>query len=181
MIKVEDKRGFTIIEVLIVLVIAAVILLIVLLAVPTLARYTRNHGRKSEVQRIAAAIIANEGAPPNSPQTSTWMSSDCQNILDQSADLVYFSNLTCQTYIGQNYPLIGGFTLEYVTTSTNIGFSNPNEDTLLLMTNPQGYRCNNFGSGPVAVDTFSYRYKMALFYTLEIPDGLFEWHCLSIE
>lgn len=50
------SKGFTIIEVLIVLAIAGVIILAVLIAVPTLQRNSRNSGRTSEASRIAALV-----------------------------------------------------------------------------------------------------------------------------
>lgn len=54
----KDERGFTIIEVLIVLVIAGLIMLIVFLAVPALQRNSRNTTRKNDAARILSA--ANE-------------------------------------------------------------------------------------------------------------------------
>lgn len=50
------QQGFTIIEVMIVLVIAAVILLIVFLAVPALQRNSRNTQRKNDVSRVASEV-----------------------------------------------------------------------------------------------------------------------------
>lgn len=50
------NKGFTIIEVLIVLAIAGLILLIVFLAVPALQRNSRNTQRRDEVSTIAAAV-----------------------------------------------------------------------------------------------------------------------------
>lgn len=50
----SNQEGFTIIEVMIVLVIAAVILLIVFLAVPALQRNSRNTQRKSDVSNLLA-------------------------------------------------------------------------------------------------------------------------------
>lgn len=50
------QQGFTIIEVMIVLVIAAVILLIVFLAVPALQRNSRNNQRKNDASRALSAI-----------------------------------------------------------------------------------------------------------------------------
>ncbi len=50
------NSGFTIIEVLIVLVIAAFILLIVFLAVPIEERHSRDNERKQDVQKIVAAV-----------------------------------------------------------------------------------------------------------------------------
>lgn len=51
----KDNKGFTIIEVLIVLAIAGLIMLIVFLAVPALQRNQRNNARNSDASRIAAA------------------------------------------------------------------------------------------------------------------------------
>ena len=52
----KDNKGFTIIEVLIVLAIAGLIMLIVFLAVPALQRNQRNTARNNEASRISAAI-----------------------------------------------------------------------------------------------------------------------------
>lgn len=52
----KNNKGFTIIEVMIVLAIAALILLIVFLAVPALQRNSRNTARKGDVSRISAAV-----------------------------------------------------------------------------------------------------------------------------
>lgn len=61
--KLNNQKGFTIIEVLIVLAIAGLILLIVLLAVPALQRSQRNTSRKADVGRIGSAateFVANQ-------------------------------------------------------------------------------------------------------------------------
>ena len=64
----KSERGFTIIEVMIVLAIAGLILLIVFLAVPALQRNARNTTRKNDVAAILAAISEyesnNNGALP---------------------------------------------------------------------------------------------------------------------
>jgi prepilin-type N-terminal cleavage/methylation domain-containing protein len=52
----KDNKGFTIIEVLIVLAIAGLIMLIVFLAVPALQRNQRNNARNNDASRIAAAV-----------------------------------------------------------------------------------------------------------------------------
>jgi prepilin-type N-terminal cleavage/methylation domain-containing protein len=54
--KLKDQKGFTIIEVLIVLAIAGLILLIVFLAVPALQRNSRNTQRKNDVQNILGGL-----------------------------------------------------------------------------------------------------------------------------
>lgn len=64
----RNNKGFTIIEVLIVLAIAGLILLVVFLAVPALQRNARNTQRKSDVSSVLGAVgeyVANNtGALP---------------------------------------------------------------------------------------------------------------------
>lgn len=76
--KLKQSKGFTIIEVMIVLAIAGLIILIVLLAVPALQRNSRNAAMKSDVSAIAAGTSEyatnNDGRTPNaagSPATVT--------------------------------------------------------------------------------------------------------------
>src|SRR5215213_10133376 len=54
--KLRNQKGFTIIEVLIVLAIAGLIMLIVFLAVPALQRNQRNNAHNSEAARIAGLV-----------------------------------------------------------------------------------------------------------------------------
>ncbi len=67
-LKKSDAKGFTIIEVMIVLAIAGLIILIVLLAVPALQRNGRNTAIKNDSSAITAAIAEfasnNDGALP---------------------------------------------------------------------------------------------------------------------
>lgn len=58
----EQVKGFTIIEVLIVLAIAGLILLIVFLAVPSLQRNSRNTAIKNDVQNVVGGIGEFQGA-----------------------------------------------------------------------------------------------------------------------
>ena len=69
-LKKSDNKGFTIIEVMIVLAIAGLIILIVLLAVPALQRNGRNTAIKNDASAIAGGISEfasnNDGIGPNS-------------------------------------------------------------------------------------------------------------------
>ena len=56
MLQQKKNKGFTIIEVLIVLAIAGLIMLVVFLAVPALQRNSRNNARNADAARIAGAI-----------------------------------------------------------------------------------------------------------------------------
>jgi prepilin-type N-terminal cleavage/methylation domain-containing protein len=53
---IKSEKGFTIIEVLIVLAIAGLIMLVVFLAVPALQRNSRNSQRNSDASRVSAAV-----------------------------------------------------------------------------------------------------------------------------
>ncbi len=67
-IKLKDQKGFTIIEVLIVLAIAGLILLIIFLAVPALQRNSHNTAMKNDVASVLGGVseyqAANNGALP---------------------------------------------------------------------------------------------------------------------
>jgi len=69
-LKRTDQKGFTIIEVMIVLAIAGLILLIVLLAVPALQRNSRNTQIKNDAAAVAGGVSTfqsdNDGSTPNS-------------------------------------------------------------------------------------------------------------------
>ncbi|MDQ5953755.1 MAG: hypothetical protein QG562_419 [Patescibacteria group bacterium] len=56
MLKKSNQKGFSIIEVLIVLAIAGLIMLIVFLAVPALQRNSRNTAREADASKILAAV-----------------------------------------------------------------------------------------------------------------------------
>lgn len=70
----KQQKGFTIIEVMIVLVIAAVILLIVFLAVPALQRNQRNTSFKNSVAAVLAGVTEfqnnNNGVAPTAVATT---------------------------------------------------------------------------------------------------------------
>jgi prepilin-type N-terminal cleavage/methylation domain len=69
----QTKKGFTIIEVVLVLAIAGLIFLMVFIALPALQRGQRDQARKSEVGTVSSAISSyqsnNRGAAPNADAT----------------------------------------------------------------------------------------------------------------
>lgn len=84
--KLKDAQGFTIIEVMIVLVIAAVILLIVFLAVPALQRTSRNNQRKSDASRVNSAVaeyVSNSGGS---------LPTDTTSVLNIAGTLAFYDN-----------------------------------------------------------------------------------------
>ena len=56
MINTQDKKGFTIIEVVLVLGIAALIFLMVFIAVPVLNRNQRDTARKNDLSLVSTAV-----------------------------------------------------------------------------------------------------------------------------
>ena len=82
----KDNKGFTIIEVLIVLAIAGLIMLIVFLAVPALQRNQRNNARNSDASRIAAAIsecLANRNGQTASCDTTALDANFCSTAASE--------------------------------------------------------------------------------------------------
>ena len=81
----NKNRGFTIIEVMIVLAIAGLIMAVVLLAVPALQRTQRNNARRNDATHLAGLVsdyVSNHGGtlPNTSPFTTTGESfSQLQN------------------------------------------------------------------------------------------------------
>ncbi|HEX4774340.1 MAG TPA: prepilin-type N-terminal cleavage/methylation domain-containing protein [Candidatus Saccharimonadales bacterium] len=89
-----DAKGFTIIEVMIVLAIAGLILLIVFLAVPALQRSSRNTNRKSDAGRLASSIsnfVSNNNgtAPSTAPNLTT--------VVQDAGTLGIYTGLTTGT------------------------------------------------------------------------------------
>jgi len=83
MLKKSNQKGFTIIEVLIVLAIAGLILLVVFLAVPALQRNSRNSGYRNEANRLLGAvqeISANNGGNTLTASGSGTAGSDAAKV-----------------------------------------------------------------------------------------------------
>ena len=94
--KLKNNKGFTIIEVMIVLAIAGLIMLIVFLAVPALQRSARNTSRKEDAGRLASAVStfvsnANGNLPGFGNSTTNFSTSqaatDGQVILSDAGKL----------------------------------------------------------------------------------------------
>ncbi|HUD08216.1 MAG TPA: type II secretion system protein [Candidatus Saccharimonadales bacterium] len=94
----NKEKGFTIIEVMIVLAIAGLILLIIFLAVPALQRNVRNTQRKTDVTAIAAAVSTYMN--DNDEQVPTGLASDSinANVLLLGTLNQFFNNSTLGNY-----------------------------------------------------------------------------------
>lgn len=83
MLKKSNQKGFSIIEVLIVLAIAGLIMLIVFLAVPALQRNARNSSRQSDASKISAAItqcLSNNNGQVDKCKTSVAIAFDATEM-----------------------------------------------------------------------------------------------------
>ncbi len=85
----QQEKGFTIIEVLIVLVIAGLIMLIVFLAVPALQRNSRNTQRRNDVSSYLGAV--NEWTNNNSGQQLVDASLTGTNGVNALANLGFYT------------------------------------------------------------------------------------------
>lgn len=89
MIKTQDKNGFTIIEVVLVLGIAALIFLMVFIAVPVLNRNQRDSARKNDLSVVSASVTnyanANRGAWPNDAKLRGFLGTDLSKYTNKDA------------------------------------------------------------------------------------------------
>lgn len=139
------KKGFTIIEVLIVLAIAGLILLVVFLAVPALQRTSRNTAIKTDVQNILGGVNEYRGA--NNSANPTQIST--------SATTPGEVKFTGPTGTNQTSIKVQGSTSVSTTTTVPTSLAS---GSIAVMT---GQKCN----GDTAVTTNAR--SVAAFYTLE--------------
>lgn len=104
--KLKNEKGFTIIEVLIVLAIAGLILLIIFLAVPALQRNSRNTQRKNDVAALLGAVSNysnnNNGDLPNGCNgtgTINLLDTVSATEIQSEAVLGYYNRLACGTAV----------------------------------------------------------------------------------
>jgi prepilin-type N-terminal cleavage/methylation domain-containing protein len=82
----KKEKGFTIIEVVLVLAIAGLIFLMVFIALPALQRNQRDTARKADVGAVASAVVSytgnNRGVFPTSLSLGTYVTEKSQNTTD---------------------------------------------------------------------------------------------------
>lgn len=88
----NKEKGFTIIEVVLVLAIAGLIFLMVFIALPALQRNQRDSARKNEVSAVASAIESyrsnNRGGTPTATQIGQYITGNANATLDSGAVVV---------------------------------------------------------------------------------------------
>ncbi|MFZ1301023.1 MAG: type II secretion system protein [Candidatus Microsaccharimonas sp.] len=87
--RTQNIKGFTIIEVVLVLAIAGLIFLMVFIALPSLQQGQRNTARKNEASTVLSAIDTfrgnNRGTDPTAAQITTVVNGDTTGTLDSKA------------------------------------------------------------------------------------------------
>jgi prepilin-type N-terminal cleavage/methylation domain-containing protein len=145
----QQEKGFTIIEVLIVLVIAGLIMLIVFLAVPALQRNSRNTQRKNDVASVLGAVSEwsnnNNGRLPGQPTLPT-------GVTAANEEAAALSNAKLGIYSGQVTFVAGA------TTNTNA----TTESTVVVV---RGAKCA--ANGDDATSTNATSRAFAAMYTVE--------------
>ncbi|TAL14013.1 prepilin-type N-terminal cleavage/methylation domain-containing protein [Patescibacteria group bacterium] len=88
----RKEKGFTIIEVVLVLAIAGLIFLMVFIALPALQRSQRDSARKSEVGTVASAITSyqsnNRGSAPTDVQIGQYITGNNSAVLDSGSTII---------------------------------------------------------------------------------------------
>lgn len=184
--KLKNRKGFTIIEVMIVLAIAGLIMLIVFLAVPALQRASRNTNRKNDASRLATSIStfvsnANGDLPCMGTSGSfSTTSTDANTVLNDAGKLGQFtftgttssSGTTASPAVCTNSadPIANTFAITATTPP-----SAPLSGTAILDNMVEVY-LNATCQGTYAVAGNAR--QAALVYPLETSNG-FTWSCIS--
>jgi len=172
----KNNKGFTIIEVLIVLAIAGLIMLVVLLAVPGLQRTQANSAAKTDATHIAAAITSytanNNGVLPTNTTMGTVYT-----------DIAGLSKLTSTTSAGGTLAVLpatpvtytwyfntGGFTTGAVTGQVWV------VDIDVTAACPAG----TYGSSLTTTAGTSSS-QIALLYTTRTSGGNANWNCVQAQ
>lgn len=106
-VRKTNEKGFTIIEVVLVLAIAALIFLMVFIALPALQRSQRDTSRKNDVGVVSSAVVSfssnNKGA---APATAADITSYVQNNLGDNRTLTLTSGAQTNTGTGATNDVI---------------------------------------------------------------------------
>ena len=147
----KNQKGFTIIEVLIVLAIAGLIMLIVFLAVPALQRNSRNTQRKNDVARVGGAV--QEVLNNNNGSLAAVTSANVQSNV--GTNLAYYTNT--------NVTVAAAAAPAAVTNNTTV-------DTVVVY---KGSKCAAManGGGMGATSTGATTRQIAVVYRVETGTG----------
>jgi len=129
--KAQSEKGFTIIEVVLVLAIAGLIFLMVFIALPALQRNQRDTARKSDVSTVAAGVTQytgnNRGAFPTTAQLASYVkdvsdntttvtvktTAGGQTISPNDGEIIITQKSKCGAATGASIALTTGTTRQY--------------------------------------------------------------------
>ncbi|MEI8187464.1 MAG: prepilin-type N-terminal cleavage/methylation domain-containing protein [Candidatus Saccharibacteria bacterium] len=196
----QDQKGFTIIEVLIVLAIAALILLVVFLAIPGLQRSNRNSSRKSDIGKIAASISIYNGNSNGIGVVSSDSGLSCSAAYNLETKYAAFKGTNFPPDSGTNCSIIAGQanstdntkidnTLSglyvYVpnsgtpaTTITTVTTGTPVVPATNVVVMEPGFVCTSTGQSGNTQKSGANANSVALVYTTETGNG-WTWNCLN--
>ena len=127
----QKEKGFTIIEVVLVLAIAGLIFLMVFIALPALQRSQRDTARKGDVGTVASAVSSyagnNRGTFPNTTTLASYVkevsenttttevnaTTGAQNIAPADGTITITQKTTCGTSSDSDQELLVGTTRQY--------------------------------------------------------------------
>jgi prepilin-type N-terminal cleavage/methylation domain-containing protein len=128
----RKEKGFTIIEVVLVLAIAGLIFLMVFIALPALQRSQRDGARKSEVGTVASAITSyqsnNRGSAPTAVQIGQYVTGNSSAVLESGSTI---------TVRATTYGVAVNLTADLTANPTVDNVLNPDEILVYF-----GYKCD---------------------------------------
>ncbi|MFI5270694.1 MAG: type II secretion system protein [Candidatus Saccharimonadales bacterium] len=197
-----NAKGFTIIEVLIVLAIAGLILLIVLLAIPALQRSQRNNARKSDAGHVVSAINSyvadnngvlpgNQGGAPNgaNPYT-TWQPNvkgtpnDCTTLLNDAGTLGQYNTSngfgcnTKQAASPAKNGVVNSF-IELIGTGTMVSAGTTLKGNAMVLDESAQCPAQNLQDTPTTQAATAVE-QAALLFTQE-NGGTWVWNCQTVQ
>ncbi len=102
--KHQNEKGFTIIEVVLVLAIAALIFLMVFIALPALQRSQRDTARKSDAGIVSSGVASYTGNNRGTFPTTATIASYSKNVSDNTSSVVVNTTSGAQTITGTLAP-----------------------------------------------------------------------------